>query len=119
MSGSLGGRAAIYVAIATFLHRAHIGRPFAGAFLPAVGNGLEALAALALLRRFQFDPTFRRLRDVFALIATAAIAPMVSTTLAELMYILPISPQRGIAGRRVGLVADEHARGSWSLPRRS
>jgi len=98
----LGWRAAIYVVIATFLHRAYIGRPFAAAFLPAVGNGLEALAALALLRRFQFDPTFHRLRDVLALIATAAIAPMVSTAMAALMYVYVHHPNAGSVGAAWG-----------------
>jgi PAS domain S-box-containing protein len=83
----LGWRACLYVALATFLQREILGLNLPKAILPALGNGLEAFAALVLLRYFGFDPTFRRLRDVVALITTAVVAPMVSAGAAELMYL--------------------------------
>jgi PAS domain S-box-containing protein len=91
----LGPRAALYVAAATFLHRIFIGRSLPASLYPAVGNGLEALTAWALLRRFRFDPHFGRLRDVFALIAAAVIAPVASAGLAALMYVYTNHPYAG------------------------
>ena len=83
----LGWRASIYVALATLLHRSYTGRPLPEILFPAVGNGLEALTAWVLLHRLQFNPSLHRLRDVVVLIATAALAPMVSAGMAAVMYI--------------------------------
>jgi PAS domain S-box-containing protein len=83
----LGPRAALYVAAATLLHRLSIGRSLLASLYPALGNGLEALTAWALLRRLQFDPRFSRLQDTVALVATAAVAPVVSAAVAWLMYL--------------------------------
>jgi PAS domain S-box-containing protein len=44
------------------------------AFTIAVGNTLEAVAGRELLHRARFRPSLERLRDVFALIALAAVA---------------------------------------------
>ncbi|HWP65989.1 MAG TPA: MASE1 domain-containing protein [Candidatus Limnocylindria bacterium] len=46
----------------------------------AAGNTLEALLAVTLLRRTSFRAALDRLRDVLALIAAAAFAPVVSAT---------------------------------------
>lgn len=83
----LGWQAAIYVAIATLLHRVSLGRPLPEIVFPTLGNGLEALTAWAVLRRLQFRASLHRLRDVVALIATAALAPVMSAGMAGLMYI--------------------------------
>jgi PAS domain S-box-containing protein len=91
----LGPHAALYVAVATFLHRQQIGRTLVTSLYPAVGNGLEALTAWALLRRLHFDPRFTRLRDVLALIAAAVFAPVVSAGVAALMYLHTRDPSLG------------------------
>ena len=45
------------------------------------GNTLEAIAAWWVLKRTGFRGDFRRLQDVFAVLAAAAVAPLVSATL--------------------------------------
>lgn len=48
----------------------------------AAGNTLEAVIGAALLERFDFRPTLRRLRDIFALVVLAgAISTAVSATI--------------------------------------
>lgn len=83
----VGWQAALYVFIATLIHRYSLGRTPPQVVIPAIGNGLEALAAWVLLHRFQFRPALNRLRDVLALIGTAALAPIVSAGVAWLGYV--------------------------------
>jgi integral membrane sensor domain MASE1 len=52
------------------------------ALLIALGNTLEAVVAVALLRRWGFDPAFSRLRDVFSyLLSAGLLATTISATL--------------------------------------
>jgi serine phosphatase RsbU (regulator of sigma subunit)/anti-sigma regulatory factor (Ser/Thr protein kinase) len=64
-----------------------------------IGNTLEAVVGASLLRWVGFRPTLRRLRDIFAL---AALAAMVSTT---------ISATIGVASLSLG---DSLPGGAWS-----
>ncbi len=84
----LGWRASVYVALSTLLYRIWLGRPLPGIILPAIGNGLEALAAWGLLRRVGFDPRFRRFRDALALIFTALVVPVVGASIAVISFLL-------------------------------
>jgi PAS domain S-box-containing protein len=88
----LGWRAAVYVTLSTLLYRIWLGRPPFAAFAPAVGNGLETLAAWALLQRVGFLPTLRRFRDALALIVTAILAPFVSATIAVITFAIARHP---------------------------
>jgi PAS domain S-box-containing protein len=82
----LGPRYWPVVALGTITHRLLIGYMFPSYLLPAAANALEALAAVALLRRFGFRADLGRLHDGLALVATAILAPMVSATLGQTNY---------------------------------
>src|SRR5919201_6316073 len=60
------------VALGATLVNASTGVPLATACGMGTGNTLEALTAVAMLRRCGFQPSLDRLRDVFALVALAA-----------------------------------------------
>jgi signal transduction histidine kinase/CheY-like chemotaxis protein len=79
----LGWRYWPVVALGTLIHRLLLGYDFPYYLFAALGNSLEALAAVAMLHRFGFRRDLARLRDGLALLATAALAPMVSATLAR------------------------------------
>src|SRR5436853_3403032 len=67
------------ITIGAFLVNASSGVPLAGAAGLAVGNTLEAVAGVLLLRRVaRFEPSLARLRDVLAL---ALLAAPLATTL--------------------------------------
>jgi signal transduction histidine kinase len=76
----LGRRAVPGVLLGAFVANATAQEPLAVAAGIALGNTLEALAAVWLLRRAGFDPRLARLRDVLALLAAAAAGPLVSAT---------------------------------------
>jgi signal transduction histidine kinase len=63
------------------------------------GNTLEALTAVAMLRRFGFRPSLDRLRDVFALVALAGgLSPIASATIGVASLLLGgVLPLRNVA----------------------
>ena len=68
--------------VGAFAANYSIGEPLPTALGIANGNTLEALVALALLRRAGFNGALERLRDVLALLGQGAVAaPMVGATL--------------------------------------
>jgi integral membrane sensor domain MASE1/anti-sigma regulatory factor (Ser/Thr protein kinase) len=69
----------------------------------AVGNTLEAVVGAWLLDRFGFRPSLQRLRDIFALIALAAV---ISTA---------ISATIGVASLSVGDSLSESAVSTWRV----
>ena len=68
------------VALGAFVGNATSGASIPEAAFISVGNTLEAVLAATLLLRFDFSPALHRVRDVFALITTAAVAPVVAAT---------------------------------------
>ncbi len=77
----LRGRAVPGVLLGAFFANATAGEPLWVAAGIAVGNTLEALAAVALLSRAGFDGRLARLRDAVALLAAMAVAPVVSASI--------------------------------------
>jgi PAS domain S-box-containing protein len=79
----LGRRAWPGITLGAFLANATAHEPLATAFGIAIGNTLEAVAAVWLLRRFiHFDNRLARIRDVLALvIASAVVGTAVSATI--------------------------------------
>lgn len=75
-----GRRAVAGVLVGAFAANATAGEPLWVAAAIAAGNTLEAVAGAAILRRFEFDAAFQRLRDVLAMFAAVAIAPVISAT---------------------------------------
>lgn len=71
------------VAIGAFLANSATGAPLPVALGIAVGNTLEAVIGVYLLRRFiQFQPSLERLRDVLGLILLAAVlSTLISATI--------------------------------------
>ena len=84
----LGPRYWPVVALGTITHRLLIGYVFPTYLLSTVGNTLEALVAVALLRRLGFQADFRRLHDGLALVVTAMLAPMVSATFGQTSHLI-------------------------------
>jgi integral membrane sensor domain MASE1 len=72
----LGRRAWWVVAAATFLQRWRIGYDWGVCACAAAGSTLEALIGVMILRRLGFRHSLLRLRDLGAVLATAAIAPL-------------------------------------------
>jgi PAS domain S-box-containing protein len=82
----LGWRYWPVVLLGTLVHRLASGYTFP-TYLPAtVGNSLEALTAVLLMRRLGFRQDFRRLRDGLILILVVCLAPMVSATIGRTSY---------------------------------
>jgi PAS domain S-box-containing protein len=82
----LGSRYWPVILLGTLIHRLAAGYMFP-TYLPALlGNVLEALVAVALLRRMGFRREMRRLQDGLALLAVAAVAPIVSATIGRTNY---------------------------------
>jgi PAS domain S-box-containing protein len=82
----LGWRYWPVVLLGTLVHRLAAGYTFP-TYLPAtVGNTLEALTAVLLLRRLGFRQDFCRLRDGLILILVVCLAPMVSATIGRTSY---------------------------------
>jgi len=77
----LGWRYWPVVLLGTLLHRLWAGYSFPSYVPATIGNTLEALVAVLLLRRMYFRPDFRRLRDGVALLLAALVAPAVSATI--------------------------------------
>ena len=74
------------IALGSLIHRLLVGYTFPS-YLPAtLGNSLEAVVAVVLLRRMGFRQDMRRLQDGLALLATAALAPVVSATIGRTSY---------------------------------
>ncbi len=89
------------IALATVLHRLSLHYPVTAMFPGVVGNPLEALVAVALLRRFGFRPDLRRLHDVLVLLAAALVAPMVGALLGRSAWFIHhdrLSFLRGLLG---------------------
>ncbi|MBC7608117.1 MAG: MASE1 domain-containing protein, partial [Polaromonas sp.] len=85
----LGYRTAAGVALGAFLANAWTGVPLGVAAGIAVGNTLEAVVGVWLLTRVaNFGSAMDRRRDVFAMIALAAVA---STTLSALIGVFTLS----------------------------
>ena len=83
----LGWRYWPVIAVGTLVHRLIIGYMFPN-YLPAViGTPLEALTAVAILRRLGFRQEMRRLRDGLALLAAAIVAPAVSATIGRINWL--------------------------------
>jgi PAS domain S-box-containing protein len=80
------------IGLATLAQRALAGYSMPSLLLGPIGNALEALTAVALLRRLDFRPDFRRTQDVIALVTAAAVAPLVSATLGRTAWL--VSPDR-------------------------
>jgi signal transduction histidine kinase/ActR/RegA family two-component response regulator len=82
----LGGyRYAPAVWLGALLTNLAVGAPTSAAVGIAVGNALEAVAGVWLLRRFEFSPKIDRLRDVLTLTTMAALAaPVVSASVGVL-----------------------------------
>ncbi len=74
----LGLRAAASVAIVTLIQRWMLGYDMGVAVPAAIGSTAEALAGVLVLRQLDFRAELSRLRDVFALMAAAAVAPLAS-----------------------------------------
>jgi signal transduction histidine kinase len=77
----LGRRAVPGILLGAFVANATAGEPAWVAAGIAAGNTLEAIAGAAILRRLGFDAALARVRDVLALFAAVAAAPVVSATL--------------------------------------
>lgn len=73
-----GSRLAPAVALAAFAVNYMTGAPALAALGIALGNSLEAIVGLYLLRSFRFRPFFEHLGDSFSLIAVALSAPFTS-----------------------------------------
>ena len=74
------------IVLGTLIHRLAAGYTFPS-YLPALpANALEALVAVALLRRMGFRQEMRRLQDGLALLTVAAVAPVVSATIGRTTY---------------------------------
>jgi signal transduction histidine kinase len=70
------------ITIGAFLVNASSGVPMAGAAGMGLGNTLEAVVGVVLLRRVaRFQPSLERLRDVLALALVAAVATTPSATI--------------------------------------
>jgi PAS domain S-box-containing protein len=68
------------VALGAFVANATSGASIPEAAFISVGNTVEAVVGAMLLARFDFRPTLERVRDVFALIAAAALSPVIAAT---------------------------------------
>ncbi len=70
------------LALGAFITTASTGAPLLFAAVTALGNPLQALAAVYLLRRYaSFDRTLGRIRDVLWFVAlAAAVSPVISAT---------------------------------------
>lgn len=79
-----GFRLAPAVALAAFLVNYVTGAPIIAALLIALGNSLEAVVGIYLLRGFRFSPFFSRLSDSFSLIAIALSVPFISAIIGPL-----------------------------------
>jgi len=82
----LGDFVAVLTGVATLVQRVYTGHPLDQSLFMAVGNGLEAWTAALLLRRLDFRRDLLRLRDLLALVAVAAVAPIISASVAALVY---------------------------------
>ncbi len=90
------------VALGAFGLAQVLGASFPNAISVAISTTLQALAGELLLRRFGFQPTLERLRDVYALIVLAAMgSPVVNATLST------------ITGVLFGAVPWHHAARNW------
>ena len=75
------------IALGAFLVNLNSGIGIAPALIIVVGNSLEVIVAWHLLSRyFRFDPTLGHTSDVFALLLSAAIGPIVAAGLGSLVY---------------------------------
>jgi PAS domain S-box-containing protein len=74
----LGPRAAWVVFACTFVQRLIFGYDGRVAVPAAAGSTAEAMLGVFVLRRLGFDAAIARLRDVAALLAAAAVAPLAS-----------------------------------------
>jgi signal transduction histidine kinase len=68
------------VALGAFVANATSGASIPEAAFIALGNTLEAVVGATLLALVDFRPTLHRVRDVFALIGAAAVAPVIAAT---------------------------------------
>ena len=69
------------ILIGAFLANATTSEPLSVAMGIAVGNTLEAVVGVMLLRRLDFDSRLARVRDVMALLAAVVVSPLVSATI--------------------------------------
>jgi PAS domain S-box-containing protein len=70
------------VFLGTFLFALSEEAPLFAAGIAATGNTLEAIAAERWLRRIEFHPSFKSLRDVLGFVALAVfLAPMINATI--------------------------------------
>ena len=72
------------VALGALATNVSVGVPFVGTLALAVANTTAAIAATWLLRRLGFSASMGRLRDVFALVAMAALTGILGATPAAL-----------------------------------
>jgi signal transduction histidine kinase len=86
----LGGGMYVWATIfvAAFVTNLLTGAPVATAAGIGVGNMLEAVVAVWILRRTGFEVAFDRLRDAYLFMLAAAIAPIVSATLGVASLVL-------------------------------
>jgi len=76
-----GWRAVPGVLLGAFLANASADEPLWVAAAIAIGNTLEAVAGVTILRRLGFDGRHARVRDIFALLGALVVAPLVSATI--------------------------------------
>lgn len=76
-----GRRSAIGVFLGALIANATTHEPFAVAIGIAIGNTAEAMLAVMLMRRFDFDAALSRVRDVLVLIGAIAVSPIVAATI--------------------------------------
>jgi len=77
----LGRRSSIGIFLGALIANATTDEPLAVATGIAIGNTLEALLAVTILRRFDFDAGLARVRDVFVFAGATAISPIVAATI--------------------------------------
>jgi len=75
-----GRRSAIGVFLGALIANATAHEPFAVATGIAIGNTAEAMLAVMLMRRFEFDAALSRVRDVLVLIGAIAVSPIIAAT---------------------------------------
>ncbi len=74
----LGHRLWPAIAVGAFLVNFAVGAPALAALGIAIGNTMEAVMAVYLLRNFRFNPLFDRLADSFGFIIVALSVPLIS-----------------------------------------
>ncbi len=85
----LGLRSLWVVALVVVCLRMRLGYPLDAAVVRAFGSTAEALVGVLVLRGLKVEAAFARLRDVLALFAAAAVAPLPSILCGMLALALP------------------------------